>query len=275
MDWNEVTALATVAATVITLGAFVATAIYVISAVHAFQRDQFVGVTGELFAIFQSRDFMDDQLWIIHRLDAKNWPEFIAAHRGDAAEAAFHRVGSVYNRLGNMIRMKLISPDDVLPTVGPYVIAVWNKIEPLVLEARRLENSTLFIEFERIVPDCYECYIPALGPGTEVVPFAQRPAQAGQAPRSANTSTREQRPLRSPESARPADSREPQPVRINLDEAREKVAKNEAVFLDVRQPSNIAEDPRTLPGALRIAPDQIQERYRYLPRSKEIIAYCA
>jgi hypothetical protein len=30
----------------------------------------------------------------------------------------------------------------------------------LVLEARLIENSTLFQDFERMLPRCYECYMP-------------------------------------------------------------------------------------------------------------------
>jgi hypothetical protein len=36
-----------------------------------------------------------------------------------------HRVGGFYDRVGNLIRHKLINEDDILHTIGGYAIAVW------------------------------------------------------------------------------------------------------------------------------------------------------
>ena len=65
-----------------------------------------------------------------------------------------------------------VDDDEILPTVGGYAIAVWNKIEPLVKEARRIENSNLFVNFERILPSCRECYVPTLGSDVPINPFS-------------------------------------------------------------------------------------------------------
>ena len=45
-------------------------------------------------------------------------------------------------------------------------------------------------------------------------------------------------------------------------------------LLDVRQPSEVVGDPRTLPGAVVIAPDDLEKRYEELSREREVIAYC-
>jgi len=261
MDWNEVTAIATVAATVITLGGFVATAIYVISAVRAFERDQFVDISTGLYSIFQSREFMHDQLWLIRGMETKTWLEFIAAHHNDAGEAAFHRVGSFYDRVGILVRMGLVKSGDILPTVGPYAIAVWKKIEPLVREARRIENSTLFIDFEKVLPECYECYVPALGTGAEVNLFSPAPLAPHQ--------------TEQPEQHIPDAAAEDRALRIDLEEARRLAKKGQALLLDVRQTASLASDSRSLPHSIAMPPDEIEKRYTGLPHEQEIIAYCA
>jgi hypothetical protein len=264
MDWSEVTAIATVAATVITLGAFIATAIYVISTVRAFERDQFVDISSGLYSIFQSREFMDDQLWLMRSMGAKTWSELISAHRSDTGEAAFHRVGSFYDRVGLLVRMGLVKPGDILPTIGPYAIAVWKKIEPLVREARRIENSTLFVDFEKVLPECYECYVPALGPGADVAPFSpiQPTRQSPQEP------------------AQKWPQKMPDPVadrglRVDLEEAQYLTEKGQALLLDVRRAASHATDSRSLPHSVVIPPDEIEKHYTQLPRDQEIIAYCA
>jgi hypothetical protein len=45
----------------------------------------------------------------------------------DAANAprALHWVNGFYDRVGNLIRNRLIREDDILPTVGGFAIAVW------------------------------------------------------------------------------------------------------------------------------------------------------
>jgi hypothetical protein len=78
----------------------------------------------------------------------------------DAANA-LHRVAGFYDRVGNLIRNRLIREDDILPTVGGFAIAVWQRIEPIVQEARWRENAFLFQNFEAVLSNCRECYVSA------------------------------------------------------------------------------------------------------------------
>jgi membrane protein DedA with SNARE-associated domain len=47
-----------------------------------------------------------------------------------------------------------------------------------------------------------------------------------------------------------------------------------AVILDLRHPLDSVTDPRTLPGAIRVLPDDVTSRASALPRDREIILYC-
>jgi membrane protein DedA with SNARE-associated domain len=60
----------------------------------------------------------------------------------------------------------------------------------------------------------------------------------------------------------------PQDVRQML-ESGEKI-----VILDLRHPLDSVADPRTLPGAIRVMPDEVTSRADMLPRDEEIILYC-
>ena len=71
-------------------------------------------------------------------------------------------MGAFYDRVGSLIRSKLIRQEQILPTVGGDVIRVWQKIEPLVREARETENSLLFQNYEAVLPNCLECYVPIM-----------------------------------------------------------------------------------------------------------------
>src|SRR5438270_2294079 len=168
MIWSIITAIAGVISTI----AFVLTALYVRAELKQMDRSRFLQVTSDLFATWQSREFMDAQLWLLHRLQETTWEEFVEKHRGDSGEAAFHRVGSFYDRVGTLVRLRFVDEKEILSTIGAYAIAVWQKIEPLVREARRIENSVLFDDFERLLPACYECYVPALGKDAKVMPFS-------------------------------------------------------------------------------------------------------
>src|SRR5439155_21551638 len=158
MNWNAVMAMASV----VSMLAIVATAVFVAAELKALEKSRYLQVTSELYSTWQSREFMDAQLWLMHRLEEMTWEAFIATHRADYGEQAFHRVGSYYDRVGTLIRLRLIDDREILSTIGAYAIAVWRKIEPLVREARQLENSVLFDDFERMLPSCYECYVPNL-----------------------------------------------------------------------------------------------------------------
>lgn len=46
------------------------------------------------------------------------------------------------------------------------------------------------------------------------------------------------------------------------------------VILDLRHPLDSVTDPRTLPGAVRVLPDDVTSRAGQLPKDREIILYC-
>lgn len=63
--------------------------------------------------------------------------------------------------------------------------------------------------------------------------------------------------------------------RISKEELKAKMEKGEGVIvLDVRASGSYDGSAVKIKGALRIAPDEIEARYKELPKDKEIIAYC-
>ena len=46
------------------------------------------------------------------------------------------------------------------------------------------------------------------------------------------------------------------------------------VILDLRHPLDSVTDPRTLPGAIRVLPDDVTSRADRLPKNREIVLYC-
>jgi hypothetical protein len=142
--------------------AIVAGAVFVVVELRQAAKDRYLTLTSELFQIWHSREFQDDQLFLLHKLPSTSWSEFIASGRGEDAERALQRVGGFYDRLGNLVRAKLIRQEEILPTVGGDAIRVWQKIEPLVREARQTENSLLFQNYEAVLPNCLECYVPII-----------------------------------------------------------------------------------------------------------------
>ena len=238
VNWTAINTLASVIAT----AAYILTALYIRAELKHLEKDRYLSITGELFSIWQSREFMEAQLWLLHRLEEGTWEEFVREHRGDHGEAAFHRVGSFYDRVGTLVRLRLINEQEILSTMGAYAIAVWQKIEPLVREARRIENSVLFDDFERLLPACYECYVPALGTKARVTPFAL--------------------PVRDD--------------RIEVAELKRRIKKHQPVtVIDVRGAEQFQRDPRVIPGALHIPLVEIQARADELPRDREVVTYCA
>src|SRR5262249_31521009 len=131
----------------------------------------------------------------------------------------------------------------ILSTIGAYAIAVWQKIEPLVREARQIENSVLFDDFERLLPACYECYVPALGKNAKVTPFSIE---------------------------------QPDDERISREELKRELKSGEKVtLLDVRNAHQFEQDPKMLPHAVHITLDELPEHYQELPRDREVVTYCA
>jgi hypothetical protein len=244
VEWGAVSAVASV----ISMIAIVVTTLHVRAELQALDQEHFLESTNGLFTVWQSKEFMDSQLWLLHRLDEKTWADFVRTHRADVGEAAFHRVGSFYDRVGTLIRLRLVRKEEILTTVGSYAVQVWQKIGLLVREARAVEHSTLFADFERMLPDCYECFVPALG-GEEQARAPSPPGGAG----------------------RP-DTQVP---RVGRDAVQRRLRQGEPVtVLDVRVPGQVEADPRTLPGALWIPAADVERRYRELLPARDVVVYC-
>ena len=175
LDWQLAAEIATTVSTI----AFAASAIVVVMQLRQAARERYFSVTAHLFEIWQSPEFQHDQLFLLHKLSCVSWEEFCALGRGDHPERALHRVGGYYDRVGNLVRHGLIRKDDILPTIGGYAVAVWHRIEPLVKELRLRENAVLFENYEGLLPECRECYVPGIDVGPTAGP--RRIASGGNA----------------------------------------------------------------------------------------------
>ena len=63
-------------------------------------------------------------------------------------------------------------------------------------------------------------------------------------------------------------------LRIDAHEAKRRVDAGEAIVLDVVAPGVWEELDVAVPGAQRIAPDEVERRFAELPRGKAVVAYC-
>lgn len=158
MNWQADEAIATIVSSI----AIVASAIFVVVQLRQAARDRYFAITAHLFEIWQSPEFQEDQLFLLHKSAIQTWEEFIAGGRGERNERALHRIGGFYDRIGSLVRHGLIREDDILPTVAGSAIAIWHRIEPVVQEARRRENAFLFQNFEAVLPKCRDCYVPMI-----------------------------------------------------------------------------------------------------------------
>lgn len=140
----------------ISAAAFIFSAAWLLVKLRQMQRDRFVAVTNTLFQIWQSPDFMKAQLWVIHELKAESWQEFLEQHAGQEGEAALLRVGGFYNRVGMLVNSGFVDGQFILRTIGGTAGQVWQKIQPLVLDARA-QNPGLFVDFEGLIPLCASC----------------------------------------------------------------------------------------------------------------------
>lgn len=65
-------------------------------------------------------------------------------------------------------------------------------------------------------------------------------------------------------------------ARISSDELRNKLqAGADVVIVDLRLPLDFAAAPQTLPGALRLAPEELASRHQEIPRDREVVLYCS
>lgn len=63
--------------------------------------------------------------------------------------------------------------------------------------------------------------------------------------------------------------------RISVEDLQAKMERGDGVaVVDLRHPLDYLPDPRTIPGALRIKPEEFEERHEEIPRDREIILYC-
>ncbi len=63
--------------------------------------------------------------------------------------------------------------------------------------------------------------------------------------------------------------------RISPEEVKQMMESGEnLVILDLRHPLDSVSDPRTLPGAIRVLPEEVTNRADTLPKDEEIILYC-
>src|SRR5438445_791503 len=64
-------------------------------------------------------------------------------------------------------------------------------------------------------------------------------------------------------------------ARITPEELRQMLDAGQKVFIvDLRHPLDSVSDPRILPGAVRILPDDVTARANALPKDGEIVLYC-
>jgi rhodanese-related sulfurtransferase len=65
-------------------------------------------------------------------------------------------------------------------------------------------------------------------------------------------------------------------ARISPKELMDKLTAGEQIsIVDLRQPIDIEAFPRMLPGALRIAMEEIEDRHTEIPRDRDVVLYCS
>ena len=63
--------------------------------------------------------------------------------------------------------------------------------------------------------------------------------------------------------------------RITADELKSQLERGEPItIIDLRHSLDALPDPRTLPGALRMTPDELKTRQAEIPRDRGVILYC-
>lgn len=157
MDWGMVTAVATLLSTLVLLVGAVVT----IQELDHMARDRYVTITNALLDLWEAPEFQKAQLWILYELDTSDWDDFVERHGGKYGEEAVIIVGSFYNQVGTLTSEGLLpSPYTLLRSIGGYAIAIWEKLSPLVEQARRQEISQLFGPYEWLVSAAYQTYKP-------------------------------------------------------------------------------------------------------------------
>jgi hypothetical protein len=63
--------------------------------------------------------------------------------------------------------------------------------------------------------------------------------------------------------------------RITPEEVLKRIDAGETVtVVDLRHPLDFLPDPRILPNAIRILPEELEQRYQEIPRDHEVVLYC-
>jgi membrane protein DedA with SNARE-associated domain len=64
-------------------------------------------------------------------------------------------------------------------------------------------------------------------------------------------------------------------ARVTPEELKEKIARGEeVVIVDLRSSIDFEAEPLTIPGAIRMANEQIEQEYEKIPRDREVILFC-
>ncbi|HKM99654.1 MAG TPA: hypothetical protein VJX23_04005 [Candidatus Binataceae bacterium] len=156
--WQIISAMASVVSTV----AIVAGTEFIILELRQAAQDRYIHLVSDLFQVWHSREFQEDQLYLLHHLPATNWRDFRRESAGNQAETTFNRVGGYYDHVGGLILRRLIRQEQILPTIAGDAIRVWQRIETLVREARSHDNTLLFQNYEAVLPACLECVVPPI-----------------------------------------------------------------------------------------------------------------
>lgn len=70
------------------------------------------------------------------------------------------------------------------------------------------------------------------------------------------------------------DMREMGPIRVAVDEAKEKLDQGGVTILDVDDPGSYGRRADRIAGAVRIDPRDINSEYERLPKEETVLAYC-
>jgi rhodanese-related sulfurtransferase len=63
--------------------------------------------------------------------------------------------------------------------------------------------------------------------------------------------------------------------RITPEELLKRINAGEAVtVVDLRHPLDFLPEPRVLPNAIRILPEELEQKYPEIPRDREVVLYC-
>lgn len=66
-----------------------------------------------------------------------------------------------------------------------------------------------------------------------------------------------------------------EPTRVSVNEVKQRMDRGESVvFLDTRNPKAWGSAKVTLPGAIRVPADEVEQHLQEIPRNRPIITYC-